>query len=300
MKYFYELDKIIPYITCKDEGKYNGFSYVLVGGSSYKPSYFNKFNVPKNDNFYRKFNYEVEYPNINFQKMLSKKTKTFSFDRPTDLLNHNLYNNDKYNFYIASKGDLTIKKYGKFIKNLLDYHKIKPPYVFIGFSEGCYDTMTFAKYYPKLTKKIFWIDGGLIGDSLIKYEKFRKNHIWFDNLLKDKFWKFNKNSINKKDKYLLEKIDLFNYNIKTYQFLKNDDLLKIDKNIPIIICWSKYHPVGNKLIAKPKYVIKIKKDYCNILMKKYNLNIKCVWFDAPHHIERVFPITLSKFIIKNT
>ena len=41
--------------------------------------------------FYRKFNYEVEFPNINFQKRLSKITTAFAFDRPTDLLNNNLY-----------------------------------------------------------------------------------------------------------------------------------------------------------------------------------------------------------------
>ena len=66
-------------------------TFILIGGSSYKCSYFDKFNVNINDKFYRKFNYEKEYSNIDFQTGLSKISTTFSFDRPTDLLNHNLY-----------------------------------------------------------------------------------------------------------------------------------------------------------------------------------------------------------------
>ena len=89
MKYYYKLNNIIDKIPTIKEGKYNGFSIILLGGSSYKSKHFNKWEVSKNDKFLRKFNYEVEYPNINFQKRLSKITTTFSFDRPTDLLNHN-------------------------------------------------------------------------------------------------------------------------------------------------------------------------------------------------------------------
>ncbi len=290
---------MIDKIPCVKSGKYNGYSIVLIGGSSYKPIDFNKWYVSKDDKFYRKFDYEVEYPNINFQKRLSKMTATFSFDRPTDLLNHNLYEGDKYDFYIASKKDLTIKKYSKFIKDLLDYHKIKAPYVLIGFSEGCYDVMTFAKYYPELTKKIFWIDGGKMGEILMEYEKFRGNDKWFKKLLKDKFWKFPKdNKINVNDRELMEKIDEYNYNVKTYKFMRNDNLLKINKEIPIIICWAENHWESNRLIAKSKKIIEMKNEYCKILKERYGLNVECYWFDAPHQIERVLPITLSNFIMK--
>ena len=299
MKYYYKLNNIIDKIPTITEGEYNGFSIILLGGSSYKPKHFNKWKVSKNDKFYRKFNYEVEYPNINFQKRLSKITTTFSFDRPTDLLNHNLYNGDNYDFYIASKRDLSIKNYANFIKKLLKYYKIKPPYVLIGFSEGCWDIMSFIKYYPKYIKRVFWIDGGLVGKTFEEYEKYRGNHKWFKNTINDKFWKFS-GEVNLQNKELLEKIDYYNFHIKTYTFLRNyDTLLKINKEIPIIICWAENHWKGKKDIAKPKEIIKIKNDYCKLLQKKYKLNVNCYWFNAPHQIERVLPITLSKFIINN-
>jgi len=132
MNIILNLNDIIPHIKYIKKGKYNKDigTFVLIGGSSYKCSDFDKFHVNKNDDYYRKFNYEVEYPNINFQEKLSKCSTTFSFDRPTDLLNHNLYNNDlnKY-IYIASLHDLTIKKYAEFLNNLFNYHKLKQPYL---------------------------------------------------------------------------------------------------------------------------------------------------------------------------
>lgn len=109
--FIHKLNEIIKYIPCVKQGRYNGiYSFVLIGGSSYQSTQFNRFHVDKDDKFYRKFKYEIEYPNINFQKRLSKETTTFSFDRPTDLLNHNIFSAGKNkHVYIASKKDLTIK-----------------------------------------------------------------------------------------------------------------------------------------------------------------------------------------------
>lgn len=152
------LNDIIPFLKFIKKGKFNEKigTFILIGGSSYKCIDFDKYNVNKYDNFYRKFKYEVEYPNINFQTRLSQASTTFSFDRPTDLLNHNLYRNEQYKkIYIASLRDLTIKKYSDFLCNLFAYHKLKPPYIFIVFSEGGYDVMCFAKYYSSVIKKYF-------------------------------------------------------------------------------------------------------------------------------------------------
>ena len=152
------LQDIIPFTPYIKKGKYdkNIGTFILIGGSSYTSIYFDKFHIDKNDKFYRKFNYEVEYPNINFQTRLSKISTTFSFDRPTDLLNLNIYENKKNkNIYIASLTDLTIKKYSLFLYNLFNYHNLKPPYIFIVFSEGGWDILSFSKYYPKLIKKIY-------------------------------------------------------------------------------------------------------------------------------------------------
>lgn len=62
------LQEIIPFLPYIKQGKYdkNIGTLILIGGSSYKSTDFDKFHVDKNDEFYRKFNYEAEYPNINF------------------------------------------------------------------------------------------------------------------------------------------------------------------------------------------------------------------------------------------
>ena len=48
------LQDIIPSIPYLKKGKYNKDlgTFVLIGGSSYKSIYFDKFNVDKNDKFY--------------------------------------------------------------------------------------------------------------------------------------------------------------------------------------------------------------------------------------------------------
>jgi hypothetical protein len=305
MKYYFKLDDMIDNVDVIKEGKYNGFSIILIGGSSYKPEHFNK--VDFDIDFYKNFDTEREFPNINFQKTLSKITTTFSFNRPTDLLNHNIYNGDKYDFYIASKIDLTINNYGKFIDNILKYHNIKPPYVFIGMSEGCYDIFAYLKYQTNLIeknliKKVFLIDGGYVGKYLDDYEYWRGNKKWWLSIKNNSFPKINKiKPILIKNRKLLEKIDVYNFNVKSYQFLKNyKKLINFNKQIPLYLCYAKYHYNKEGWInykSSPEEIILLKKNFCKFL-KINNYNIKCRWFNAPHQIERVLPITLSKYIHK--
>ena len=298
MKILNKLIDIIPHIPHIKKGKYNGFSFVLIGGSSYKSIYFDKVNVKKDDMFYRKFNYEVEYPNINFQTRLSKISTTFSFDRPTDLLNNNLYANDinKY-IYIASLQDLTIKKYSQFIYNLLNYHKIKPPYIFITFSEGGFDVLCFSKYYSKLIKQIYFVDTPLLEKYFYEFEEFRggKNDpnqgLGFYKRLTDKKFSWNHKKYDKINKDELEKIDLYNFEIKSYNIIMKIKIKDFSNKIPMVIFWSPYFDSHIKCKEKINIIKRFN--------KKLNKNIKTMFMDGPHQMERVLPITLSNYIIKN-
>jgi hypothetical protein len=296
------LDKIVPHIPILQQGIYNGFTFILIGGSSYKPIDFNKFNINKNNVFYRKFNYEVEYPNINFQKRLSKYSATFSFERPTDLLNNNLYSNSKHkHIYIASLKDMTIKKNAKFIYDLLIFHKIEPPYVFIVMSEGGFDALCFQKYYPKLIKQIFYLDTPLLENSWYEYEEFRGGRndpnqgLGFYKRLSKKQFSWDKNlytEFNELSREDLEKIDLYNFEIKTYKIIMKLKISDLSKTIPMFILWSPYYTNPVKKCGEKINII----EKFNKKLKKYK-NIEKIYLDAPHQMERVLPITISKYII---
>lgn len=293
MKYHYALNEIIPFLPYVKKGKYNKNigTFILVGGSGYKSIYFDKFIVNEDDNFYRKFKYEVEYPNINFQERLSKISATFSFDRPTDLLNHNLYSDENYNnIYIASLKDLTIKNYALFMNNLFIYRKIKPPYIFIAMSEGGHDVLCFTKYYNNLVKQIYFIDTPFLGSYMETFEKFRKNNKLLNNVREKKFsWK-KTNKMELLNEEELMKVDAYNFEIKTCNIIGK---LRYD-NLPITIIWSPYFDSATKkCLIKIKIINQINKE-----LKKFN-NINYFIVNAPHQVERVLPITLFN-IISNT
>lgn len=288
MKVYRNLLEIIPYTPYNLEGKFNGnFSYVLLGGSSYKSKYFNKF---EGNDYYKKYDYEVEFPDINFQKRLSETTTTFSFDRPTDLLNHNLYSYEKYeNIYIATKKNLTIKNTAIFIYEILKYHNIKPPYIFIAFSEGGFDCLCFSKYYSKLMKQIYFIDTPLIGKYYLDFEKYRGNYNWYKKLFNnDLSWNGKEMSEN-----FLEQIDIYNFEIKTLNIILRLKITDFSKKIPIFILWSPYFDDPEK---KDKTKIKIQNKFNEKLQSQYD-NIHILYVDAPHQMERTRPLSLSKFII---
>ena len=308
MKVVNSLTKIIPYIPTLKQGEYNNiFSFILIGGGSYQTKQFNKVNIKKDDDFYRKFNYETEFPNINFQKRLSKISTTFSFDRPTDLLNNNIYSNNTNKYiYIASLKDITIKKNAKFILDLLNYHKIIPPYVFVVFSEGGFDVLCFQKYYPELVKQIFYIDTPILEKSWYEYEEFRGGRNdpnqglgFYKRLSKKQFsWDYNKyknldiNNISMKE---LETIDLYNFEIKTYNVIMKLKISDFSKSINMFILWSPYYISP---IKKCKEKINILEKFSKKL-NKYK-NIKTMFINAPHQMEVVIPKTLSNYIITNT
>ena len=293
-----KLTKIIPFLPHIIKGEYNLFSFVLIGGSSYKSVFFDKFDPGKNDNFYKEFKHESEYPNINFQTRLSKISITFSFDRPTDLLNNNLYGGEKYkNIYVASLKDLTIKNYAKFIYDTLTYYKIKPPYVFIVFSEGGYDVLCFSKYYSNLIKNIYFVDTPFLEQYLLKFEKFRggkddpNQGLGFMKRLSEKKFSWDGKYKSMKKNTLI-KIDLYNFEIKTYNIILKLNINDFPKEIPIVIFWSPYFDSPTKKSTEKIKIIKT-------MNTKLSNNIKTLFVDAPHQMERVIPITLSKYIIKN-
>lgn len=298
MKYYTNLDDMISKTEVLKQGKYYGFTFILIGGSSYHLSDFNK--VDFEIDFYKKFKGDAKYPHISFQKNLSKISSTFSFVRPIDILNHNLYNNKKNDFYITSKKDMTPKRYASFIYKLLKYNKIKPPYVFVSFSEGCWDTYAFIKYYPKLVKQVFFIDGALIGKYFRKYEIWRGNKEWMEKTLRGEIENVKLKNINNRDELI--KVDEFNYNIKYYNFMKDDSLLEFNKSIPLYFCWARFHwfkPYSWKdYKSSPIEVIKIKKDFTKMMINK-NYRVKVEMFSGPHQIERVVPNALIKYIKKN-
>jgi hypothetical protein len=124
------------------------------------------------------------------------------------------------------------------------------------------------------------------------YEKFRGNLKWCKNLEKKKFsWKPNKN-INLLDKDELKKIDVYNFEIKTYNFINKFTINDFPKNIPIVILWSPYFDSSTKISTEKVNII----NKMNKKLDKYK-NITYLFMNAPHQMERVIPITLSNFII---
>lgn len=129
---------------------------------------------------------------------------------------------------------------------------------------------------------------------MIKFEKFRGNIDWLNLINKKKFSVKNTKlkDINKIDKELLEKIDIYNFEVKTLNIIAKLKVSDFPKNIPIIILWSPYFDSATK-ISKEKVAII---DEMNKKLDNYN-NIIYMYLNAPHQMERVLPITLSKFII---
>ncbi|AYV79383.1 MAG: hypothetical protein Faunusvirus11_22 [Faunusvirus sp.] len=311
MKIYTKTNSIIPNIPYSKQGVYNGeYSIVLLGGSGYD---YRDFDLCKESpEYYNRFDLEMPFPRINFQKMLSKYTATFSFTRPTDLLNVNLYFNGKYPAYIGSYDDLTPQNYSKFIFDLLNYHKIAPPYVLVGFSEGTLEAYCFAHYYSKYIKNIFLVDPTacfFLSHKLVKsFEKLRGNSMWIDKLINkkpkkpvfrddiniNKIVKYYRKSRDEHDKQVIivKKIDEYNFSIKMKAFI--DDVSLYITQIPIYMCFAKreFNPADENKVHILKYKL-------YELIKKQNRKTKIKWFNAPHQVERVLPITLKDYIIKH-
>ena len=122
------------------------------------------------------------------------------------------------------------------------------------------------------------------------FEKFRGNLKWYKNIINKNFSWNPKNKINLTDKKILEQIDIYNYEIKTYNIIHK--ITNLPKNIPIIILWSPYFDSPSKTSKEKINII----NQLNKELDKYK-NITYLFMNAPHQMERVIPITLSNFII---
>ena len=124
------------------------------------------------------------------------------------------------------------------------------------------------------------------------YEKFRGNLKWYKDLEAKKFsWK-PINKIDLSDKDILQKMDTYNFEIKTYNFINKMTINDFPKKIPIIILWSPYFDSPTKISKEKTDII----NKMNEELHQYN-NITTFYMNAPHQMERVIPITLSNFII---
>lgn len=293
--------EMVPLVDVVKQGKWNGFAYVLIGGSGYMPTDFNHYDVPKTDQFYRKFHYETEWPKINFQQNLSEDSLAFAFDRPTDILNHDLYNNTKHkHIYIATETDLTIRSTAEFIKGVLDHHKIKPPYRFVVFSEGGFDVMCFHKYFSELVQDIYFIDTPFLEKYMVAFDTYRGNLPWMKDVLRRKYsWNGSLDDLVRGfgasgedlSRKQLEKIDAYNFEIKTHNVIFKLKMSDVPKQVT---CYFLLSPYLDNPTKKDKTKIKILKAMHKHL--KYD-NAKMFWVNAPHQIERTLPISLARFIV---
>ena len=126
------------------------------------------------------------------------------------------------------------------------------------------------------------------------YEKFRGNLKWYKDLEAQKFsWKPS-NKIDLSNKDILQKMDIYNFEIKTYNSINKMTINDLPKKVPIIILWSPY-------FDSPTEISKEKTDIINKMNEELHhpqySNIANFYINAPHQMERVIPITLSNFII---
>jgi len=291
------LQETIPFLPNVKKGTYDPSvgTFVLVGGSSYKCTDFDTFDVAEGG-FYRKFDYEAEYPHINFQTRLARQSATFSFDRPTDLLNHNLYAGGKHRgVYVASWSDLTMENYARFMRALLDYHRIRPPYLFVACSEGGYDVLCFARYYASCVKRVYFIDTPIVGTYWQTFEALRGNGQWYDDLERRKFSWEPTREIDFHDEETLKKIDVYNFEVKTVNVINKLDVGDFPRAVPMVFFWSPY--LDSAAVSREKVRILRR---LSAAIRGSCTGAMCLFVDAPHQVERVLPVSLSAFITRTS
>lgn len=138
------IDEIVKLLPCKTKGKYKGFSIILFCGTGGDYSEWDNFDLKS---FYNKIKkhwcngakYESKFKGIlNFQTKLSRITQTFSFTPLEYLLTNNFENKTKYSEIYPNEYFFDKKQIKDSLIKLLNFHDIKGPYLFIGFSEGGY------------------------------------------------------------------------------------------------------------------------------------------------------------------
>jgi pimeloyl-ACP methyl ester carboxylesterase len=288
------LRETIPFLPHVKSGTYDPSvgTFVLVGGSSYQCTDFDTFEVAESNDFYRKFDYEVEFPHINFQARLSRQSATFSFDRPTDLLNHNLYAGGTHGrVYVASWRDLTVERYARFMRSLFEHHELKPPYIFVACSEGGYDVLCFARHFARLVKKIYFIDTPIVGRYWERFETFRGNRQWYKDLEARKLSWEPTRAMDVSEE-MLERIDVYNFEVKTVSVINQFTIDDFPQKTPMAFLWSPYF---DSPTAVSREKVSILKELSAALKRRY-AGAMCLFVDAPHQVERVLPLSLAAFI----
>lgn len=153
---------LINNIPVNIQGKYNNASIILLSGNLgthldwdyLESSYFN-WNVEKKFKEHHK-----KLPN--FQKELSKYTKTFSYTRPDEIIFNRYYGshppNKSFPLFFPDNKWLSFKGQSELLFLLLQHYKVEPPYIIIGFSKGGIYALAFANYYDKYIKNIILLD----------------------------------------------------------------------------------------------------------------------------------------------
>lgn len=290
---------IVQNTPYKKAGLYKGFSIILFGGSSYDYSTWDRVDK-KWVTWATKTLKKSVKEDINFQKDLSTRTETFSFTRPYDLLNVNLYQNKQYKIIKLPNKFFIPKNFAIYVKELLNHHKIRPPYFLYGASEGCDDVMIFAKYYPKLICGVILEDPtGMNGDiSLsIEFETLRGNKKWINDLISGKISMKLDWDINSKSKKELKAFDNKLIEKRWYNIFKYRNQLAWSVPFPLMLLMAgtphaRRHEKKEKLI-KEKLVKKFQR------YNKNNMSFMFLGPDVPHQIHRTEKNLILQIIDNN-
>jgi pimeloyl-ACP methyl ester carboxylesterase len=292
------LEDILPHVETVSKGEYRGYTVVLIGGSSYRPSHFESYPEAESSEFFGAFRdrREAPYAEIRFQTRLSGHTATFAFDRPTDLLNHRLYDagSGLRHVYVPTRTDLTVRRYALFMARLFRRHAVRPPYVLVGFSEGGFDALCFAKHFPMLTRAVCFVDSLVLGRLWREFETFRGNDQWYRDLAAGRF-SFDHRRVpatcDGADRETLERLDTYIFERKTVDVILKLGVRDIPRSVPMLQLWSPYQD-------DPRVPDERKVDIQRRQSRLYPANIRSRWLDAPHQMERVIPLTLATLVVQ--
>jgi pimeloyl-ACP methyl ester carboxylesterase len=294
--YYTNLLKFADVVEPRVRGTHNGsFSIVCLPGSSVQSHEWNEWS-PSN-NFLAEYAPEHAFPDIRFQTLLAQITKTIVIPRATDFLNNNLFAGTRNPFYVASKKDMTVEHYAKYMKRVLDKHGVPPPYVLIGGSEGGWDAVLFASVFPTLVQRIVFIDSGIFGPLWREYEAFRGGEdspmygLGLIRLLEKGEYPISepRGALDYHNREQMEQVDLFNFMSK-YKLA-----LSLTPNtlprIPMDFYFAEHYEGRESL----DWWNRKRRAYVEDLAAR-GYDVEQVWLPGPHQLERVFPRTLFEAI----
>lgn len=288
LKYTYHtrLEDIVPHVPASKKGVYRGYSIVVLGGSSYSVESLDRFQPQDESTYFPNIKKECAYPNINFMKRLSAATTTFTFERPTDLINANLYGGaDHRHLYVASKTDLTIKKYGMFIDRMLQHHGVRGPYVFVGLSEGSYDALCYRRLRPGAVAGLCFVDSPYLERHILAFERLRGNLWWYEKLARGEYsWDARRRPAEAD----WRDVDAYNFEMKTQNIITR--LRVADVPPGAVVLWSPYFASQRR---RDRRMMAVQ----DALSAEYMARgVRVERRDAPHQMERVIPLSLAQLI----